>query len=170
MIPLSDAHHFAQRLAARGARTEQEGWNGQWVACADLISTTRGSDCAAQWDHGTGGVTLHTLQLIVPWIPPSATVGSHHPNEKVRYCAHEAVRTRHRPNTTRDGPVSGRVRSRWLTVTFAGGFSGLPRLVGLRGVVHHTRGNGGHRACHQQVPTGRSVGQCRRSHATANDP
>ena len=117
--------------------------------------------------------TSHLGYIPSGYVPLGASkcaIARRHPNEEVRRCEQEVVRIRHRPNTTRDGPVSGRVRLRWLTVTFAGGFSGLPRLVGLRGVVHHTRGNGGHRACHQQVPTGRSVGQCRRSHATANDP
>ena len=58
-------NHFGKGIGARGARTEQEGQDGQRGAFAELISITRGSDCAAHWDHGTGGVTHHALQLIV---------------------------------------------------------------------------------------------------------
>ena len=107
-------NYFEKGIGARCARTEQEGWDGLWDASAELISIARGSDCAAWWDHGTGGVTHHALQLIVPRIPVSVTVATRNTVGlvgKVRPCATIA---RFRPTTTRHGAVSGRVRFRWV--------------------------------------------------------
>jgi hypothetical protein len=108
--------------------------------------------------------TSHLGYIPSGYMPLSASKNAttdRRPNEEVRKCEQEVVRIRHRPSTTRYGPVSGRDRFRWLTVTLADCSSDLPRLAGRHGVVNHNRGSCVTRhSCQQGSAVGRSVKFC----------